>query len=1153
MSDELKRVGLVFTEEGAEKFTRTLKEVNSEIGKNYLEFKKTQAQWDSTTSSTEKLEFQIKNLGQAIELNKEKADALKIAIRDLENAEETDTKAKEKNQKQLEKKRKELEKTELKIISFTKKVESMTQELNNSGKKIEETGKKIEKIGNSVEKAGGKMSAFSVATGTALLASAKSAIDFEDAFTGVEKTIDGTEEQMQTLKQGIRDMAKEIPSTTTEISAVAEAAGQLGIKTEDILSFTKVMIDLGNSTNLSAEEAASSLAKFANITNMTAKDYDRLGATIVALGNNFATTEADIVEMATRLAATGDLAGLSQAQILALATAMSSVGIEAEAGGSAMSKLLKQIQVAVETGSDDLKDFAQIAGMSIQDFKNAFEKDGVSALSAFIGGLNDTERNGKSAIAILEDMGLTEVRLSNTILSLANSNGLMNQAIELGNEAWEDNTALTNEANKRYNTLKSELIIALNKIKDLAITIGNKLMPQIRSATEIIEKLTNWFSQLTDEEVETIVKTGTLISVIAPLVTTIGKLISLVGGGVTVLGTFSQALQVVQGKATTTDKGVKGLATAISGITSPLGVATIALAGFATGISLLKNKVEEELQATTQLINEIQNATKTREDSLLAIESQRDATLAEISNTERLKNELASLVDENGKVKEGYESRVEFILGELNQSLGTEYELNNNIIDSYKEMQTSIDELIQKKKAQIILEANEEKYKEAIQNKTKAYEDQIKAMDELANVENEIKQIYKDQQSLSIIKENSMIEAIIKVNELKEKQEELNTTIKNQDAQLKEYNDSILMYESNSQLMLEGGVENYKKIEQSIATTTSNITLKTNEELGKQIEAQILANQEAQKLYALETQYNKNAKDSIYATNVVEGEKQLALLASQLVAMTTTTEENSPQVIEAWKQLSTNSYSTYYDTISNLPPELKNKIEEMTGVVAEKTPELEQETQNMAQNVVDKVKNSDEFKNEALKNMNAYLSGLEDEELRRFLEAAGVEDVDRVIKGIRDGNLAEDEGIKILDSLNSGLQSRTWKDKLFTTARNIASTISGLLTIKANVNGKTSALPGHKLGLDYVPKDNYVARLHKGERVLTAEENKAYSAGEDNARSQSTNYMSSAAISSKIDYNKMASAMLKALTGCKFTLDEDGFARIVKEELYKVV
>lgn len=587
MADDLKRVGLVFKEDGAVDFKKTLQEVNIELNKNYNQFKLTQAQWDSSTKSTEKLRAEQEYLKNAYEIQTDKINTLKMQLSDLENAENKNTTA-------IKKKRNELLNAEIKLETYNKKLKDIQTQLNNTGKKLEEFGTKVQNNGKKIEEAGKKMSAFSVATETALVASAKSAIDFEDAFTGVEKTVDGTAEQMEELKQGIRDMAKEIPSTTTEISAVAEAAGQLGIKTEDILSFTKVMIDLGNSTNLSAEEAASSLAKFANVTKMSAKDYDKLGSTIVALGNNFATTEADIVAMATRLAATGELAGLSQSQILSLATAMSSVGIEAEAGGSAMSKLLKKIQLATELGGDDLKQFAKVAGMTADDFKIAFEKDAVSALSAFISGLNDTERNGKSAIAILNDMGITEVRLSNTILSLSNASDLLSEAVELGNEAWEDNTALTNEANKRYDTLKSKITIAINKLKEQAITLGNKLMPSLEKAIDGFGKWIEKFEDLSDEEVDMIVKLGLIVTAAGPVITIIGKLTSTIGGVTKGIGTVVQAIGVMNGTITSTSTVVNGLASVFGAVTSPVGLACGAIALAVAGITIAVNNAEKD-------------------------------------------------------------------------------------------------------------------------------------------------------------------------------------------------------------------------------------------------------------------------------------------------------------------------------------------------------------------------------------------------------------------------------------------------------------------------------------------------------------------------------------------------------------------------------
>ena len=336
----------------------------------------------------------------------------------------------------------------------------------------------------------------STAIAAATVAAVNAGSEFESAFAGVKKTVEATEEEYAKLRQSILDMSKEIPSTAVEIAKVMEVAGQLGIATEHLEEFTRVMINLGVSTNLSAEEAATALAKFANITNMDSADFERLGSVIVDLGNNFATTELDIVEMATRLAASGELVGLTESQIMALATAMSSVGIAAETGGSTMSKLLKKMQVAVELESEAMNEYASIAGMTGEQFKQTFQKDAVVALSAFIDGLNDTERNGKSAIVVLNDMGLNEVRLSNTILSLANANGLMTKAVTMANKAWEENTALSEEAGKRYETMESKIQVFKNTLTNLAIAAYDELRGPLADGldyvTDAVEEFTKY-------------------------------------------------------------------------------------------------------------------------------------------------------------------------------------------------------------------------------------------------------------------------------------------------------------------------------------------------------------------------------------------------------------------------------------------------------------------------------------------------------------------------------------------------------------------------------------------------------------------------------------------------------------------------------------
>ncbi len=337
--------------------------------------------------------------------------------------------------------------------------------------------------------------------GTALAglggAAFKVGMDFESAFAGVKKTVDATPEQLEQIRTSLLNLSKQIPLTATEIAGIAEAAGQLGIKTENIEKFTRVMADMGVATNLTSDEAATSLARLANITGMSQDNFDRLGSVIVALGNNLATTESEIVEMGLRLAGAGKQIGLSESQIMSFAGALSSVGIEAEAGGSAFSTLMVNMQLACETGSDKLQDFASVAGMSADEFKEAFEKDASEAILTFVQGLATCDEKGMSAVKVLDDMGIKEIRLRDALLRASGASDVFSESLRIGTDAWEENNALTKEAEQRYETTESKIILLKNSLSALGTELYDSVNTPIRtvvdSATSMVEQLTKAF------------------------------------------------------------------------------------------------------------------------------------------------------------------------------------------------------------------------------------------------------------------------------------------------------------------------------------------------------------------------------------------------------------------------------------------------------------------------------------------------------------------------------------------------------------------------------------------------------------------------------------------------------------------------------------
>ena len=320
------------------------------------------------------------------------------------------------------------------------------------------------------------------AAGAAMVAglavSAKAAIEYESAFAGVMKTVNETANtSYDDISNAIRQMSTEMPSSATQIAEVAEIAGQLGICADDIVDFSKVMIQLGETTNLASDEAASSIAKYANIVNMSMSDVDKFGSTIVALGNNSATTEADIMNMASRIAGSGSQIGLTNQEILALSASLSSVGIEAEAGGTAISTVMSEIDKAVGLNSAELTTWAETAGMSTAQFKKVWETDAMGAMQAILKGMGDVKNGGGNLNVLLEDLGVTGIRTSDTMKRLTNASGLLGDSLDLANSAWDENVALTNEANTRYGTMESKIAMFKNQLTNAAITIGNAMMP----------------------------------------------------------------------------------------------------------------------------------------------------------------------------------------------------------------------------------------------------------------------------------------------------------------------------------------------------------------------------------------------------------------------------------------------------------------------------------------------------------------------------------------------------------------------------------------------------------------------------------------------------------------------------------------------------
>lgn len=315
-------------------------------------------------------------------------------------------------------------------------------------------------------------------------------ISYESAFAGVRKTVDATEEEFDQLNQTLKDM--ETPTTFEELAHIMELGGQLGVANENLAEFTETIDKLAVSTNLTSEDAATLAAQFANITKMDMSDIDRWGSTIVKLGNSMATTESDITELSKRIAAAA--ANMSEiwmheSDILWIAAAFESMGVEAEAGWTAVSEVMNDMKTSIAIWSANMSKYAKYLWITTDEFKALVKNNPTKAFVDFNKAL---AASGENVNAVLYDLWFKSVRLNDAFWRIAWNVDVLTNSLQLANEGREENIALTNEASQRFATTESQIAIAQKERANTMAELGDSLKP-IVLLWENVKTVALWF------------------------------------------------------------------------------------------------------------------------------------------------------------------------------------------------------------------------------------------------------------------------------------------------------------------------------------------------------------------------------------------------------------------------------------------------------------------------------------------------------------------------------------------------------------------------------------------------------------------------------------------------------------------------------------
>lgn len=553
----------------------------------------------------------------------------------------------------------------------------------------------------------------------------QSATDIDSAYRDMRKTVNGTEGDFVRLKQAALDFSSQNITSADQILQIQAIGGELGIATDDLETFAETVSNLDIATNLDADDAATALGTLSNILNdLNGDTMPRFADSLVRLGNNGASTESQIVEVASRIGSMGSIVGMSTPDILAWASAIASTGQKSEAAGTAISKTMSNIETAVAKGGDAVQGFADVAGMSAEEFASTWESDPTEALQTFIEGLAEIEEGGGSADKTLQDLGITAVRQKQGIEGLMQSMGNLDDALEMSENAWNgvsDEWGAAGDAAREAQAKNEGLAGSIQRIKNTvqnaASEIGDAIAPIVSDIADFAADLGEAFADTDDGFKQMVAGAGLLTAGLGPGLSIVGsfgngiknltkflnkggtawgKLASGAGSASSVLGTAASATDV----ASTAIQGMtlqqKAAAAGSKLLTAGLGLVKAGAIGLAVaGVGYLISKyiewqqhqelVSDALKTADEVIAEAEVGVDSYSDSIAELKTDTDETLQSMRD---LNEELSASIKEqagNERKLDGYIQTIKELSGQSDLTASQQDKLKK-AVEGYNEI-----------------------------------------------------------------------------------------------------------------------------------------------------------------------------------------------------------------------------------------------------------------------------------------------------------------------------------------------------------------------------------------------------------------------------------------------------------------------------------
>lgn len=1096
---------------------KALKNVNSATSSLSKELRGINSLLKLDPSNTELLAQKQTVLAKNIQETTDKLELLRSAQDEADRKIANGTDISEENYRNLQRE----------IINTENKLKQLQLEASNwtkAGEKLEEFGTKVTNISSKIDTLGSTLTTSLtlpvLAIGTAAVTTGN---DFEAQMSRVQAIAGATKDELKQLTDQAIDLGASTSFSASEVASGMENLASAGFTTQEIMEAMPGLLNLAASSGAdlatSSEIAASAIRGFgleastsAHVADIFAEASARTNAQVEDMG-----------EAMKYIAPIANTMGLKIEEVAAAIGIMSDAGIKGSQAGTSLRGALTRLTKPTDKMLGVMEDL----GISFYDNEGKMK-----SLTEMIAMLQDATK------------GLTDEQQQNALTILFGTESLsgMMSLINRGSGELSDMTksfedcdgAAQDMADTMLDNTKGAFESLSGSLESAGIAIQQALAPSIRDLSEWIQDLVDDFNDLSDEEKDNIVKTALLVAAIGPAVKILGTLTSGVGKAVKGIGTLSQAIGVFKMGAQSANKTANSLAKGIGAITSPTGLAITAITALVSGIIYLNQKIHEvppELQKATE---EMQKYKEEHQQFREEVDKTTASQMSEISHVEKLKNELMTLVDENGHVKESYQDRVSFILKELNDALGTEYTMTGDIIDQYKTLQDEIDTLILKKEAQLVLENEEAKFTDALNNKEDAYQKMIDAQEKYNEaLDGKTYQQYFDDLKKNYEEAGYTAEASAKyaedymakwVDGYKQNYEDAKQIHS-------DYLNDIATYENDFAIIQSGNNQEIQNLIRNKTYAYEQSSTDIGEAVNHNIQEVQYEIQQYQHAYQQDLLNHDTYNAQKNQAQIEAGQKQLETLAQQLVAMTSTTEELTPQQLEAWKALASGSFGIYSKYVSQLGPEMQAKIQEATGVVIASSPEFAKRAGEMGQQVAEQFDKNATAKESALSDLQGFYEGLNDEEKKQLLQETVGERADEVAKQFENGDY-ETSGKNVLQGLYNGLSNGALGKNLISKAAEIAKNVASQFNIQWDENSPSKLM--EKMAKNFlVPIPTVFSKQQKG---LT---NKAKSLAKSIAEGFDNSFNMSSAF--KIPNMKAISNEMKNQTRMIFTTPQITF------------